>query len=83
MPQPAARRDNAAMTVFYWVMAVLVVGTLVPSAMYWVLFAATGEPACERRARGLWNASRVFTLLGFNILVWGHVIVGLWRIWFH
>jgi len=26
----------------------------------------------------LWNFSRVLALLGFNILVWGHVIVGLW-----
>jgi hypothetical protein len=42
----------------------------------------TGEPACASRARALWNFSRVLTLLGFNIVLWGHVIVGLWRIWF-
>lgn len=70
------------MTAFYWVMAVLIVGTLVPSVMYLLLYAVTGEPACERRARALWNISRVFTLLGINILIWGHVIVGLWQIWF-
>jgi hypothetical protein len=23
----------------------------------------------------------VFTLLGFNVLVWGHVVYGLWSIW--
>jgi hypothetical protein len=40
-----------------------------------------GEPACDRRARGFWMASRVFTLLGFNVLVWGHVVYGLWSIW--
>ncbi len=70
------------MKVFYWTMTVLVVGTLVPSALYLLLYMITGEDACARRARVLWNVSRVFTLVGFNVLVWGHVIVGLWRIWF-
>lgn len=69
------------MTVFYWVMGVLILGTLVPSAMYLVLYMATGEQACARRASALWNISRVFTLLSFNLLVWGHVAVGLWQIW--
>ena len=70
------------MKVFYWTMTVLVVGTLVPSALSLLLYMITGEHACARRARLLWNVSRVFTLLGFNILVWGHVAVGLWGIWF-
>ncbi len=70
------------MTIFYWVMAVLIVGTLVPSVLYLILYAVTGEDACMRRARTLWNFTRVFTLLGFNLLIWGHVIVGLWQIWF-
>lgn len=70
------------MTVFYWVMGVLIVGTLVPSVFYWVLYAATGEHACELRARTFWNVSRVFALAGFNLLIWGHVVVGLWQIWF-
>ncbi len=69
------------MQVFYWVMGVLIVGTLVPSVLYWVLFAVTGEEACARRASALWNVSRVAALLGFNILIWGHVVVGLWRLW--
>ena len=69
------------MTVFYWVMGVLIVGTLVPSALYMLLYAATGEAGCLRRAQALWNISRVFSLLGFNLLVWGHVIYGLWQIW--
>jgi hypothetical protein len=70
------------MTVFYWVMGVLIVGTFVPSVLYLLLFFATGEHECSRRARVLWNVSRVFTLFGFNILIWGHVAVGLWHIWF-
>ncbi len=70
------------MTAFYWTMAVLIVGTFVPSALYLVLYAATGEDACLRRARKLWDFTRVLTVFGFNILIWGHVLVGLWRIWF-
>lgn len=71
------------MRIFYWTMAVLIVGTFVPATLYLVLYAVTGEDACIRRARVLWNVSRVLTLGGINILIWGHVIVGLWRIWFH
>lgn len=70
------------MVVFYWVMAALIVGTFVPSVMYLGLYAVTGERTCADRARTLWNVSRVFTLFGVNILIWGHVIVGLWNIWF-
>jgi len=68
------------MKVFYWVMGVAIVGTLVPSIFFMVLYAATGEEACARRARALWNTARVFALFGFNLLIWGHVVVGLWRV---
>ena len=67
-------RDNLPMTIFYWVMGVLIVATLVPSVLYLLLFAVTGEDACLRRARGLWNFTRVLTLLGGNMLIWGHVL---------
>lgn len=69
------------MTVFYWTMSVLIVGTFVPSVLYLLLYAATGEPTCMQRARALWNVSRVLTLFGCNLLIWGHVVVGLWRLW--
>jgi hypothetical protein len=70
------------MTVFYWTMAVLIVGTVAPAATYLLLYALTGEDGCMRRARGLWNVSRVVTMLGLNVLIWGHVAVGLWQITF-
>jgi hypothetical protein len=70
------------MTAFYWIMGVLIVGTFIPSVLYMLLWATTGEPACLTRAKVLWNISRVFTLGGINLLIWGHVAVGLWRIWF-
>ena len=74
--------DNPRMTVFYWVMGLAIAGTLAPSVLYLLLYMATGEPACELRARTLWNVSRVLVLLGCNVLIWGHVVVGLWQIWF-
>lgn len=70
------------MTVFYWVMGLLVAGTFAPSVLYLLLYVITGEPACAQRAKLLWNLTGVFAMLGFNILVWGHVLVALWRIWF-
>lgn len=70
------------MNFFYGAMLVLIGGTLVPSVLYIVLYAATGEPACLSRARTLWALTRVFTMFGINLLIWGHVAVGLWRIWF-
>jgi hypothetical protein len=71
------------MKIFYWAMALLIVGTLVPSVFYLLLYAVTGQDTCMRRASALWNFSRVFAALGANILIWGHVFVGLWQIWFH
>lgn len=70
------------MKVFYWVMGVLIVGTFVPSVLYLLLFAITGRDDFARRARALWNVSRVLTMFAINILIWGHVIVALWQIWF-
>lgn len=70
------------MTFFYWAMAVLIVGTLVPSAFFLVLYVVTGEDGPLRRARALFTFSRLFTMFGLNILIWGHVIVGLWRLKF-
>ena len=70
------------MIVFYWVVSGLIVSTLLPSVAYILLYAGTGEPACLRRAHALWNISRVLTLLSFNLLIWGHVLVALWHIKF-
>jgi hypothetical protein len=71
------------MTFFYWLMALLIVGTFLPSVFFLLLYAVTGEDTCMRRASALWNISRVFAAFGANILIWGHVVVGLWQIWFH
>ena len=66
------------MIVFYWVMGVLTVGTFVPSVVFILLYAFTGEDGCLRRARALFGWAKMFGLLGFNIGIWGHVAVALW-----
>jgi hypothetical protein len=70
------------MTVFYWVMGVLIAATFVPSALCGVAYVTTGNDVFVRRARSLWNLTRALSLFGGNVLIWGHVIVGLWRVWF-
>ena len=66
------------MIVFYWVMGVLTVGTFVPSVVFILLYAFTGEDGCLRRARALFGWAKMFGLMGFNIGIWGHVAVALW-----
>ncbi len=70
------------MTVFYWVMGLLIVGTLVPSVLFLLIYAVSGDAACLRRASSLWSMTRLLALFGVNLLIWGHVAVGLWQIWF-
>jgi hypothetical protein len=67
------------MTYFYWTMAGLTVASFLPCLLYIVLYAVTGEEACARRAKLFWNSAKVFGLLGFNVGVWGHVVVALWN----
>jgi len=68
------------MNFFYGFMGFVMVATLLPSAFYLGVYVFTGEDAAMDRARKLWNFLRVFTLLGFNITLWGHVIVGAWQL---
>ncbi|MFG6415326.1 hypothetical protein ACG02S_15620 [Roseateles sp. DC23W] len=70
------------MTFFYWLMALVMGATLLPSALFMGIYVFTGEDAALQRARGFWNFLRVFTLLCFNLLVWGHVAVAAWQL-FH
>ena len=70
------------MKFFYWLMAILIVGTFVPSAFYLLIYAITGEDGAMQRARKFWALSRVFTLGGLNLLIWGHVIVAIWHLFF-
>ncbi|MBA4217782.1 MAG: hypothetical protein IIA03_03535 [Proteobacteria bacterium] len=68
------------MRFFYWFMVVVMTSTLLPSALYMGIYVFTGADEALDRARKLWNFLRAFTLLGFNVTVWGHVAVGLWQL---
>lgn len=68
------------MRFFYWSMAVIMLGTLLPSAIYMGVYVFTGADEALNRARKFWNFLRVFTLLAFNITVWGNVAVGVWQL---
>jgi len=66
------------MTIFYWVMGALTAATFMPSVFFMLLYAFTGEDGCLRRARALFAWAKLFGLLGFNIGIWGHVVVAIW-----
>jgi len=68
-------------TTFYAVMGALVVLTLLPSLVYILLYAFTGEEGCARRASMLFNLGKVFALAAFNIAIWGNVAVAVWGLW--
>ena len=70
------------MTVFYWGIGVLTVGTFLPSVFFILLYAFTGEDGCLRRARALYGWAKMFGLMGLNIGIWGHVAVALWQMVF-
>jgi hypothetical protein len=71
---------NAGMNFFYGFMVFLMAATLLPSILFLVLYFITGEEVALQRAAKMWNYLRAFTLLGFNITVWGNVLVGLWQL---
>jgi len=68
------------MSFFYALMVFLMAATLLPSLLFLGVYFFTGEEVALQRAAKLWNYLRVFTLLGFNITVWGNVAVGLWQL---
>lgn len=68
------------MNFFYGFMALAMAATLIPSALYMGVYVFTGADEALQRARTLWNFLRVFTLLAFNVTVWGNVVVGLWQL---
>lgn len=65
------------MIVFYWVAGVVIALVALPSVVYFGLYLATGEPACDRRARtfGRWTAT--LALATFDIVIFKHVVGGL------
>ncbi len=68
------------MSFFYWLMAFVMAATLLPSALFMGVYVVTGSDEALQRSRKLWTFLRVFTLMSFNVMLWGHVIVGAWQL---
>lgn len=73
-------RHNVGMSFFYGFMLFVMAATLLPSVFYLGLYLFTGVDEALERAAKLWNFMRAFTLMGFNVTLWGHVAVGLWSL---
>ncbi len=70
------------MTIMFWVSLVLTIGTLIPSVMYWMLYASTGEAVARQRAVGFFRFAVVIVLGTFNIWIFARVGGALKDIWF-
>ena len=69
------------MVVLFWVAGVLLVLLGVPSAIFFALHLATGEPVPLARARALFHWVIVVALGTFAIAIFTKVIQGLIAIW--
>lgn len=69
------------MVVLFWVAGVLLVLLGVPSAIFFALHLATGEPVPLARARALFHWVIVVALGTFDIAIFTKVIQGLIAIW--
>jgi cytochrome b subunit of formate dehydrogenase len=69
------------MTVLFWVAGVLLVLLGVPSAIFFALHLATGEPVPLARARALFHWVVVVGLGTFDIAIFTKVVQGLIAIW--
>ncbi len=69
------------MTVLFWISGVLLVLLAVPSAMFFGLHLASGEPVPLRRAKALWHWVLVVALGTFDIAIFTKVIQGILLFW--
>ncbi|MBE7417513.1 MAG: hypothetical protein HS128_07090 [Ideonella sp.] len=70
------------MTILFIVGAVLLVLCLAASAMYWSVYAGTGEDVARQRAVGFFRWAVVVVLGTFNIWIFTRVGGALYEIWF-
>ena len=65
------------MSVMFWISGGLVVSLALPSALFFALHLATGEPVPLARAKALYRWAVVVVLGTFNIVIFGRVIEGI------
>jgi hypothetical protein len=70
------------MKVIFILSAVLVVATLAASALYWSVYAGTGEEIARKRAVGFFRWTVVVVLATFNIWIFTRVGGAIIDIWF-
>lgn len=69
------------MTALFWIAGVLLVLLGVPSAIFFALHLATGEPVPLARAKALFHWVTVVALGTFDIAIFTKVVQGLIAIW--
>lgn len=70
------------MKVVYWISLVLLVLTLAPSILFWMLYMSTGEVTARTRAANMFHWCKVVVLGTFNIWIFGRVFDAIRDIWF-
>ena len=70
------------MKIVYWISLVLVVLTLAPSILFWMLYLSTGEVTARSRAVNMFHWCKVVVLGTFNIWIFGRVFDAIRDIWF-
>ena len=65
------------MKIVYWISLVLVVLTLAPSILFWMLYLSTGEAIARSRAVNMFHWCKVVVLGTFNIWIFTRVIQSL------
>lgn len=71
------------MTVFAWIVGVLLVITAGTALVGFLLYITSGNDRFQTIAKTGWHWTLVFGLGSFNIFIFKHIIVTLWELWRH
>lgn len=69
------------MTVFWWIVGVVLLGTGGTAGVTFALYVSSGEDRYMDVARAAWRWTVVFALAAFNITIFKHIVLTLinWR----
>lgn len=69
------------MTIFWWVVGILLLVTGGSASGAFMAYVATGDERYQQLARGAWRWTVVFALGGFNVTIFTHIIGTLMSMW--
>lgn len=69
------------MTVFAWIVGVLVLITGGVALVGFALYVSSGNDRYQAIAKTGWHWTQVFGLGGFNIFIFKHIFATLWGLW--